>query len=156
MRIETERLVCRSLSDSEMEKLMLEEKDPGLKKAYLEMLLECLDEPESRVWHAVWIMELKQPPGAIAGDFSFKGLQEDGSVEIGYGLREGYRGKGYMTEALKAAAAWALAQKGITRVEAETEPENAASQRVLQRAGFVPTGTCGKEGPRFLFRGDGE
>ncbi len=40
---------------------------------------------------------------------------------------------GYMTEALKAVSKWALAQKGVTR------------------AGFVPAGMVGKEGPRFLF-----
>ena len=152
MRIETERLVCSPLSDHEMKKLIVNEKDPELKKAYSEMLQGCLDEPENRVWHAVWRMEVKHSPGTVAGDFSFKGLREDGMAEIGYGLREEYRGRGYMTEALKAAVRWALAQKGVSRVEAETEPENTASQRVLLRAGFVPAGTCGEEGPRFVYR----
>ena len=156
MRIETERLVCSPLSDHEMKKLIEGEKDPGLRQAYSEMLQGCLDEPENRVWFAVWALKLKRPPGTVIGNFSFQGLQEDGTVEIGYGLREGYRGSGYMTEMLKAAVRWAFDQKGVTRVEAETEPDNAASQRVLLRAGFVPAGTCGREGPRFVFRRDAE
>ena len=151
-RIESERLICYPVSDGEMKRLIENEKDAGLRQAYSEMLQGCLGEPENRIWYAVWAMELKQRPGTVVGDFSFKGLREDGMVEIGYGLREEYRGHGYMTEALKAVSKWALAQKGVTRVEAETEPENEASRKALLRAGFVPTGTVGKEGPRFLFR----
>lgn len=35
-------------------------------------------------------------------------------------------------------------------VEAETAPDNKASQRVLEKCGFVPDGTTGEEGPRFV------
>ena len=38
------------------------------------------------------------------------------------------------------------------RVEAETDPENTASQSVLRRCGFVMTGDFGEEGPRFVLR----
>ena len=41
---------------------------------------------------------------------------------------------------------------GVTAVEAETAPDHAASQAVLHRVGFVPTGTVGAEGPRFILR----
>ena len=71
-------------------------------------------------------------------------------VELGYGLRSGCCGQGYMTEAVAAVTSWALAQTGVTRVEAETAPENTASQRVLLRAGYRPTGSTGAEGPRFF------
>ena len=70
----------------------------------------------------------------------------------GYGLRDGYCGHGYMTEAVKAISAWAVVQKGVTRIEAETAPENTASQHVLMNAGFIPTGENGEEGPRFLYQ----
>ena len=45
---------------------------------------------------------------------------------------------------------WALSQPGVIRVEAETDSNNIASQRVLEKAGFIPTGTIGEEGPRFV------
>ena len=35
------------------------------------------------------------------------------------------------------------------QMEAETDAENAASQRVLEKYGFRPNGTFGEEGPRF-------
>jgi RimJ/RimL family protein N-acetyltransferase len=100
-------------------------------------------------------MELKDSPGVIAGDLCFKGPCTDGAVEIGYGLREGFCGKGYMTEAVKTVTRWALTRPGVTRVEAETDPGNAASQRVLSACGFVPTGETGEEGPRFVLTAEG-
>lgn len=132
-----------------MERLIAEEQDPALRQAYSEMLQGCVREPEKRLWHAVWYAERKDRPGTPVGDLSFKGLGADGTVELGYGLREGCCGRGYMTEAVRAICAWALAQDGVARVEAETAPDNPASQRVLLRAGFLPTGENGEEGPRF-------
>lgn len=150
--VETERLRLYPVGDDVLRRLIGEEEDAGLKQAYGEMLQGCLDHPADRVWYAVWFIERKDMPGTAVGDLSFKGKGPDGMVEIGYGLRSGCCGKGYMTEAVKAVCAWALAQPGVTRVEAETEPDNAASQRVLSRAGFIPTGTVGAEGPRFVLR----
>ena len=152
MKIETERLLLYPISDKEMVQLVENEQDADLKQAYSEMLQGCVSEPEKRIWHAVWFMELKSHPGTIVGDLSFKGLAADGMVELGYGLRDGYCGHGYMTEAVKAISAWAVVQKGVTRIEAETAPVNTASQHVLMNAGFIPTGESGEEGPRFLYK----
>lgn len=70
--------------------------------------------------------------------------------EIGYGILEDHQGQGYATEAVDAAVRWALNQPSVHRVEAETEPENRASRRVLEKCAFLPTGTVGEEGPRFF------
>ena len=152
MKLETERLLLYPIGDGEMRALIAEQTEAELKQAYTEMLEGCLREPETRVWYAVWVMERKDEPGRLVGDLSFKGPAADGAVELGYGLRAGCCGKGYMTEAVKAIAAWALRQEGVTRVEAETAPDNAASQKLLLRAGFVPSGQTGEEGPRFVIR----
>lgn len=149
-KIETERLYLYPVSNGEMEKLIAEETNAELQRAYQEMLQGCINEPDKRLWYAVWYMELKDKPGTIVGDFSFKGITADGMVELGYGLREGFCGQGYMTETVKAVTAWALAQDGVTRVEAETDSDNVASQKVLDKAGFRPTGEVGEEGPRYV------
>ena len=152
MKIESERLLLYPISEKDMEQLIENEENLDLKQAYSEMLQGCLLEPEKRIWHALWFIELKSQRGTVVGDLSFKGLGADGMVELGYGLRDGYCGNGYMTEAVKAIAKWAIVQKGITRLEAETTVENKASQKVLIKAGFVPTGADGEEGPRFVFQ----
>lgn len=71
------------------------------------------------------------------GGIGWHGPPSAGSVEIGYDLCESARGNGYATEALRSAARWALDQPGVDVVLARTEEENVASQRVMERAGFV-------------------
>ncbi|MBQ7637438.1 MAG: GNAT family N-acetyltransferase [Clostridia bacterium] len=149
MKLETERLFVYPVENGTMRELINNETDAQLKQAYSEMLEGCLKDPENRIWSAVWFIEPKGSPGVIAGDLSFKGPPDDGAVEIGYGLREGFCKKGYMTEAVKAVCGWAFSQNGVLRVEAETDPDNLASQKVLASCGFAPAGTYGEEGPRF-------
>lgn len=67
----------------------------------------------------------------------------------GYGVLPEYEGNGYTTEAVKAMTQWAFGNSDVAFVEAETEPGNKASQRVLEKCGFTPDGE-GKEGPRFV------
>ena len=150
LKIESDRLLLYPIGDMEMKGIIENEKDPDLKKAYSEMLQGCIRESENRIWYAIWHMEMKNQSGVIVGELSFKGIHQDGMVEIGYGIREGYGGIGYMTEAIKTISEWALSQKDVTRIEAETDPDNKASQRVLFSAGYVPTGNLGEEGPRFV------
>ena len=152
IKLETERLFLYPISDEEMQIIVDNEKDPEMKKAYSEMLQGCIDYPEKRMWYATWNMELKQEPKTIVGDLCFKGITDDGMVEIGYGLKEGYCGNGYMTEAVRALTLWALSQNNVSRVEAETDPDNQPSKNVLAKVGFIPTGVVGEEGPRFVFK----
>ena len=146
--IETERLKIHIASQDEMELFIAEQSDTELIKAYREMLQGCVDHPEQWEWYAIWMIEDKS--GTHIGDLCFKGLRADGMAEIGYGIDEEYQGRGCATEAVAAAVAWALAQPGVSCVEAETDPDNKASQRVLEKCGFIPTGTIGEEGPRFV------
>ena len=136
MRVETERMYLYPLSDEEMRLVIEKESDPEMKQAYTEMLEGCLSNPDKRIWYAIWNMELKNDPETIAGDFCFKGLGDDGVIEIGYGLKEEYRHYGYMTEAVKSMCDWALRQSGVVAVIAETDRDGLASQRILQQCGF--------------------
>ena len=150
MRVETERMYLYPLRDEEMRLVIEKEYDPEMKQAYMEMLEGSLSNSDKRIWYAIWNMELKDESGIIVGDFCFKGLSDDGVIEIGYGLKEEYRHHGYMTEAVKVITEWALSQDGVKQVEAETDAENIASQKVLLQSGFISNGKMGEEGPRFV------
>ena len=151
--VRTARQRIHPLSDEEMEGMVEAERDAGLKQAYGEMLAGCRANPDGRLWHAVWAIEGLR--GERVGDLSFKGVSPDGVTELGYGIDEGQRGKGYATEAVKAMAAWAFGHEEIRAVEAETEAGNGASRRVLEKCGFTATWETGAEGPRFrLGRGE--
>ena len=145
--VETERLTVYPASDEQMKKAISDATDAELKKAYTDMLNGCVSHSDHREWYAMWMIEQKD--GTHAGDLCFKGLDENGVVEIGYGILDKYHGKGYATEAVKAAISWAFDQPGVTIIEAETEKDNAKSQRVLQKCGFTANGKTGEEGPRF-------
>ena len=85
-----------------------------------------------------WLL-IERTGGEVVGSACFKGPPNaDGEIEIGYGLEPGWEKQGYMTEAVRALCAWARQQPGVRHVMAETDPDNLASQRVLQRSGFSP------------------
>lgn len=149
IKLKTERLTIYPLSDEELKDLIQKEKNEALKSAYSEMLEGCQKHPNNRIWHTLWLLQLNT--GEIVGSLAFKGLV-NGTVEIGYGMNPGCEGKGLMTEAVAAAVKWASSQPGVKSIEAETEPQNIASQKVLQKAGFIPKGVNGKEGPRFIWK----
>ncbi len=74
--------------------------------------------------------------GLAVGGIGFKGPPQDEVVEIGYGLILSARGRGYAAEALLALMTIA-AEHGVRRVRADTAQDNVASQRTLERAGFM-------------------
>ncbi len=69
-------------------------------------------------------------------------------AEVMYWLAAPARGRGAATEAVRTMARWAFETFPIERIELLTDPENVASQRVAQRAGFAPQG---KRGERLVF-----
>ena len=150
--IKTKRLNIYPASDEQMERLIARQTIPELKDAYQQMLDGCIAHPDKREWYAVWNIELNDDSKAPVGNLSFKGLEEDGILEIGYGTNSEYEGQGYMTEAVSAVVEWASVQNGVKLIEAETEEDNFASKRVLQKSGFVPCGKMGEEGPRYVWK----
>jgi RimJ/RimL family protein N-acetyltransferase len=60
--------------------------------------------------------------------------------EVGYYLRQDAWGNGYATRALELVTDWLLGAGGFAEVVLRTHPDNAASQRVAERAGFVRAG----------------
>ncbi len=61
-------------------------------------------------------------------------------ANLGYDLNKAYWGKGIMTEAIKAVLKYAFEVEKVHRVEAQTDPKNFASQKVLLKNGFVKEG----------------
>lgn len=96
----------------------------------------CEKHPEHYMWHSFWLL-IRKSDRVVVGSADFKGLPNDnGEVEIGYGLGKEYEHNGYMTEAVAAMTKWALSN-GAAQVIAETDADGYASQRVLKRCGFV-------------------
>ena len=65
---------------------------------------------------------------------------QPGVVGLGYWVIPRARGRGFAARAARLLSTWALRDEGMARVEAWVEAGNAASQRVLQAAGFTHEG----------------
>jgi [ribosomal protein S5]-alanine N-acetyltransferase len=110
---------------------------PELKEALQNTLLPGMEDNRNFHFFTLWTMISKEH-NCMIGDLCFKGEPcENGSVEIGYGIYPAYERKGYITEAVEVLCLWAMNQKYVRSVRAETLPDNIASQRVLQKNGFV-------------------
>jgi RimJ/RimL family protein N-acetyltransferase len=73
----------------------------------------------------------------VVGSMDFKNIPNElKEIEIGYGLGKNYEHNGYMTEAVKAFCKMALMNEKIETIIAETEMENIASHKVLERCRF--------------------
>ena len=84
----------------------------------------------------------RQPIGVVG----FHGVgygpnPESGAWNIGIGLIPEARGHGYGTEAQALFAAYLFETTEVNRVEAQTDVDNVAEQRSLEKAGFIREGT---------------
>jgi len=123
-----ERNLGVKITDTELEEPVKE-----ARKTSLEMVLE---NKKDYLWFTSWEIVLKEE-NRIIGGLCFKGCpDEKGRVEIGYGMQDEYRCKGYTTEAVKELINWAFSFKNITEIIAETEKDNLPSHRVLEKAGM--------------------
>ena len=76
----------------------------------------------------------------------------DGTAELGYRVAEQVAGRGVATANVRELCRMAAEEHGLRTLRAETTHENVASQKVLQRAGFVPVGPAhpgGRPGTRY-------
>lgn len=146
LKLKTDELVIKPLADEELEQKIMREQDAHLKEAYGEMLAAARKNTKEHLWYTLWSIKLKD--GAEVGSIAFMGEPKDGAVEIGYGINEAFCGKGYATQALWALCRFAFAGRRVFFITAQTEKENAASVRVLEKAGFVQ---YAKKGENLLF-----
>jgi [ribosomal protein S5]-alanine N-acetyltransferase len=92
--------------------------------------------------------------GSVLGRFNLYDF-EDGTAELGYRVAQHAAGRGVATATVRELCRLAAARHGLRTLRAATARENAASQKVLTKAGFVPVGPAdpadlgGKPGTRY-------
>jgi ribosomal-protein-alanine N-acetyltransferase len=111
---------------------------PGDALGMFPRFLEGGEDPIPGTWVAIDRGTL-----TVVGQLGEKGDPDPSEVqEIGYGF--GVQSRGFATEAVDALATHLLTfRKGVS---AHTELDNVASQRVLQKSGFVQVGTAWEAG----------
>ncbi|MCW5898822.1 MAG: GNAT family N-acetyltransferase [Flavobacteriales bacterium] len=84
-----------------------------------------------------WAITL-QDDDTLIGTIGFYRIKKEHlGGEVGYLLHPDHWGKGMMGEALEAVVAFGFDAIGFHRIEADTDPLNDASNRLLERHGFT-------------------
>ena len=147
--LETERLLLRRFTESDVANLHDLDGDPEvmrfvnggkpvsrdvIREETLPRFLRAYERFEGfGVWAAI-----ERSTGQFVGWFEFYPRKDAGpeEVELGYRLRRSAWGKGYATEGSRALIRKGFTELGVQRVVAETMAVNAASRRVMEKAGL--------------------
>ena len=81
--------------------------------------------------------------GRYVGEIGFTIIERRAAgarADLGYFLLREFRGKGYATEAGRSVVAFAFAEAGVWKLQTGCLKENAASERVMRKLGFVKEG----------------
>jgi [ribosomal protein S5]-alanine N-acetyltransferase len=111
-------------------------KDVGEARALLERIHESFRLKTLFEWGIALGME-----GRVIGTCTLFRLDEQNRrAELGYALAREYWGQGLMSEALTALLEHAFSALDLHRIEADVDPRNAPSVRILERLGFEREG----------------
>ena len=92
----------------------------------------CVREAEERARNSAFIAVCLTDTGKLIGNLYFCHL-ENGNYTMGYVFNRAYWRQGYATEAMKALLENAFRKGGAHRVQAECNPDNTRSVRLLER-----------------------
>lgn len=99
-------------------------------------------DPEGEGWYG-WALLAnggeRQPPRCVGVAALIGRPDEDGDVELAFGIVSEFKGRGYSGEAVRALAGWAIAQ-GAKRVIVHYDAEDVGATHVLRKNGFNDTG----------------
>ncbi|MRG93642.1 GNAT family N-acetyltransferase [Polyangium spumosum] len=144
--LETPRLVLRELVPADVETIFRIQSNPKVVRYFGRPAMTTIAEAEAKlglVFDAMrdgtgvrWGLSVKEG-GALAGTCGFWRWDKDHRhAEIGYELAPEFWGKGLMVEALRPILRFGFTRMELHRVEANIDPANQASRRVLEKLGF--------------------
>ena len=134
-RIEDVPAVTAACQDTEIARWLAFVPQPYTEEHARFYVRDCMDAPDDRKPFAITDADTGEVIGSI--DMRINRMQ---TGHIGYWLAAEARGSGLTSAALRALSRWARKELGLGRVELVTDPDNIASQRVAEKAGFTREG----------------
>lgn len=144
--LRTTRLLLRPLREHDLPTVFAMRSDPEVTRYWSSAPWQSMAEAEA--WYAKtsalvaegsaarWSITRADDPTMIGDCTVFHIDRDNRRGEIGYALARAHWGHGYATEAMRAVIEHAFGTLDLRRLEADIDPANAASARVLQRLGF--------------------
>lgn len=143
--LSTERLVLRSHTSSDLQDLYRMRTNDAVTK-YLDRPKQSFEETAEllqKIMNGIlnneaisWVICRKDDPSMMGSIAFWRTIPEHHRAEIGYMLLPEHWGGGLMSEALTAVLRYGFHQMNLHSVEANVNPENLASARLLEKAGF--------------------
>lgn len=150
LRITTPRLILRPAHVDDADAWLAIFSDPRVMRYWssapwrsVEQALASIHRDMEAMAAGTWIrlaiaLEDSGPPVGMCTLFAFQ--PQCRRAEIGYALGSAHWGQGYMQEALGALITHGFDALDLHRIEADADPRNAASCRLLERLGFTLEG----------------
>lgn len=146
----TERLLLRQITLDDAADMFEMRSDPSVMKyiprtiaqtledamALIRMMQTTVDTKEGIVWG----ISFKNDTKLIGSIGFYRPKKEDFRVEVGYQLNRNYWQQGITYEAILPILDFAFDKMNCHSIEAVIDPENVASERLLQKCGFVKEG----------------
>lgn len=150
LNIETERLVLRPLVHTDSDSLLDIFSDPVVMEYWDGSPWRTIDQAHAFIHDAHLANERRESLtlGIFARDSGelhgkcmlFKIHEESKRAELGFGIAKSSWGKGIALEATSALVTYAFTTMALNRLEAEIDPANFGSARLLERLGFIKEG----------------
>jgi ribosomal-protein-alanine N-acetyltransferase len=145
--LETERLLLRRISEADVHEILELRGNPETMKyiprpvattleealAHIKMINDKIEANEG----INWAITIKGNPKLIGVIGHYRIQPENHRCEIGYMILPQYNGQGLVTEAVKTVVAYGFDNLQMHSIEAIIDPNNKASERVLQKNGFI-------------------
>ncbi|HPF86872.1 MAG TPA: GNAT family protein [Candidatus Limiplasma sp.] len=155
-RLETQRLTLRAFARADMDAYLLMIRDPRVQR-YLGGGVNVFDgEPHITNWLnningrllqtktvLTWCAQRKADR-AVIGRVDLGGFVKQSMAELSYYFAPAAWGQGFATEAVAEVTRFGLDELKLHRIQAAVLPQNAASIRVLQKAGYTQEGILRK------------
>jgi RimJ/RimL family protein N-acetyltransferase len=113
---------------------------PMTVRAEAEGLIDEIAENFSKRTGFNWMIVQPEDDTVIGTAALFRFEPRHRRAEIGYSLRSDHWGHGLASEAVTAMLDWAIRALGLHRVEADIDPRNEGSRKLLARLGFASEG----------------
>ena len=112
------------------------------------------EHPEWEGWLTWYAIRIDNDYPILCGGIDFKGpADKRGIIEIGYSVHPEFQGQGLATEMVAGIVQWAKHQPDVRQIEAESNIDNKASIRVLEKNRFIRVGVGVEPNTiRFLHR----
>src|SRR5262245_14653646 len=145
--LETERLILREIVPDDVVDLFRIYSDPDVMRYWSSAPLQRIDQAQQRIADATaafqaregirWAIARKGASRLLGTCGHWRLMRQHLRSEIGYDLVPEHWGQGIMPEAVAAILQFGFERMGLHSVEAQIEPQNQASRRVLEKLGFV-------------------